>query len=79
MESHTATPRTSPMTAGERDIFLNLIREEKVINDRRTDRRIVVLKNHAWKRVTDGFNAAGLGPKRTIQQLKKAWERLKVK
>ncbi|XP_050698788.1 myb/SANT-like DNA-binding domain-containing protein 3 [Eriocheir sinensis] len=71
--------RSSPMSPPERDLLMGLICEEKILQDRRTDGKVVLQKRAAWARITRLFNSHNLGPQRTEQQLKKVWERLKVK
>ena len=71
--------RTSPISPAERDLLMGLIREEKILQDRRTDGKVIIQKRAAWVRITRLFNSHNLGPQRTEQQLKKIWERLKVK
>ena len=52
--------------------------EEKILQYRKTDGRVLLEKRIAWARITSHFNAHNLGPKRTEQQLRNVWERLKV-
>ncbi|XP_066963282.1 uncharacterized protein [Macrobrachium rosenbergii] len=72
-------PRISPMSVAERDLIVELVQEEKVLHIRKMDRRLIAEKQKAWARVTEKYNTYGLGPKRTVAQVKTAWERLKIK
>ena len=74
-----ANTRVSPMSIGERELLIELVGRENIIHSRKTDRKIVAAKQEAWARVTEHFNSHGLGTMRTLQQLKSAWERLKMK
>ena len=71
--------RASPISPHEKEILLGLIMEEEVLQDNKTDGKSVFLKRKAWAKVTQAFNANNLGPVRTEVQLKKVWDRLKVK
>ncbi|KAK4304098.1 hypothetical protein Pmani_023945 [Petrolisthes manimaculis] len=62
----------------ERDLLKILVGKEKVIHVKRIDKRYVVAKQAAWQRVTNKYNSHGFGPRRTLRQLKKAWERIKI-
>lgn len=71
--------RTSPISPPERDLLLYLIKEAKVLHNKKTDGRASLLKREAWARITRNFNAHNQGPNRTEKQLRKVWERLKEK
>lgn len=75
-----AVTRKSPISPAEREALLGLIKEyEHIIMDRRTDGKFVAVKKHTWHKITETLNSLNLGPKRSEQQIKKVWERLKVK
>ncbi|KAK3869366.1 hypothetical protein Pcinc_025322 [Petrolisthes cinctipes] len=67
------------MSAIERDLLLELLAKKKIIHVRKTDRKIFGAKQEAWTQIVEEFNVQGLGPKRTLQQLKSAWERIKMR
>ena len=71
--------RASPINAQEREFFLELIQDEPILADRRTDGRTVSLKKQAWQRIAVQLNAAGYGEPKTAYQLQKIWERMKIK
>ncbi|KAK3850273.1 hypothetical protein Pcinc_043010 [Petrolisthes cinctipes] len=75
----TSGSRVSPMGAMERDLLKVLVGKEKVIHVKRSDRRYVIAKQAAWQRVTHKYNSHGFGPRRTLRQLKKAYERIKIR
>ncbi|KAG0724346.1 hypothetical protein GWK47_005204 [Chionoecetes opilio] len=75
----TGPARTSPISAAERSLLVGMIREEKVLQNRQTAGIICVRKREAWARITTAFNGQNLGPRRTEIQLKKVWDRLKIK
>ena len=71
--------RVSPISPPERELLIGLISDEKILQNRKTDGRVLLQKREAWGQITRHFNAHHLGPKCTEQQLRKVWERLKVR
>ncbi|MPC80245.1 hypothetical protein E2C01_074819 [Portunus trituberculatus] len=68
--------------SGEREINLltELIHAHKdILLDKRTDHNMIAKKSETWKKVTSHFNAAGLCPPKTCQQVKRLWEHQKSK
>lgn len=56
-----ASARTSPICLAEREMLLELIKEEeKVIMNRRTDGKTVALIKQARANITEAFNAPNL-------------------
>ncbi|XP_050724627.1 uncharacterized protein LOC127002587 [Eriocheir sinensis] len=71
--------RTGPISPPARELLLGLIAEEPILLSLKTDGRILLQKREAWAKITEKFNAHNMGPQRSEVQLKKVWERLKVK
>ena len=63
--------------AGEWEIrlLIEIIEKHKdVLMDKRTDHAMITKKTEAWNRVTELFNSAAIGPRKSLQQLKRMWE-----
>ncbi|XP_045101889.1 uncharacterized protein LOC123498640 [Portunus trituberculatus] len=71
--------RANPISIPERDLLIQLIRDEKTLENKKTDGKTILQKREAWARITRTFNSHNLGCVRSEHQLKKVWERLKVK
>ncbi|KAG7177825.1 uncharacterized protein LOC121859868 isoform X1 [Homarus americanus] len=71
--------RTSPITPREREYLVQLIGEEKILKNKDTNGKASSLKREAWIRITSKFNAEAYGPERSDLQIRKIWERLKIK
>ncbi|XP_050724432.1 uncharacterized protein LOC127002480 isoform X2 [Eriocheir sinensis] len=71
--------RTGPISPPARELLLGLIAEEPILLSLKTDGRILLQKREAWAKITEKFYAHNMGPQRSEVQLKKVWERLKVK
>ncbi|XP_018394538.1 PREDICTED: myb/SANT-like DNA-binding domain-containing protein 3, partial [Cyphomyrmex costatus] len=59
-------------------LLAQLISEEKVIENKKTDAVDLKIKNEAWERVTRRYYCQGFTP-RTSKQLKKCWDNMKQK
>ncbi|XP_068203533.1 myb/SANT-like DNA-binding domain-containing protein 3 [Palaemon carinicauda] len=72
--------RARYITANEKAMLVTLIEERNdILFNKSHDFRIIHRKKAAWEEVTSLFNAAGYGPPRSQQQLKKFWENAKGK
>ncbi|XP_066953097.1 myb/SANT-like DNA-binding domain-containing protein 4 [Macrobrachium rosenbergii] len=72
--------RARYITANEKTMLVSLIEERSdILFNKSHDFRIIHKKKAAWEEVTNLFNAAGYGPPRSQQQLKKVWENAKGK
>ncbi|XP_068232556.1 myb/SANT-like DNA-binding domain-containing protein 3 [Palaemon carinicauda] len=72
--------RARYITASEKTMLVTLIEERsEILFNKSHDFRIIHRKKAAWEEVTSLFNAAGYGPPRSQQQLKKVWENAKGK
>ncbi|XP_045783242.1 uncharacterized protein LOC123879524 [Maniola jurtina] len=64
-------------SADEKDLLVSLVKREKVIEDKRTNRVTNKLKADAWERIQKKYNSHDFVSKREIIQLKRCWEKLK--
>ncbi|XP_066960872.1 myb/SANT-like DNA-binding domain-containing protein 3 [Macrobrachium rosenbergii] len=72
--------RARYITANEKTMLVSLNEERSdILFNKSHDFRIIHKKKAAWEEVTNLFNAAGYGPPRSQQQLKKVWENAKGK
>ncbi|XP_050707377.1 myb/SANT-like DNA-binding domain-containing protein 3 [Eriocheir sinensis] len=71
--------RTSPISSAEKQMLIGLITQEPILKNRKTDGKLLEQKRRAWARITQHFNAHNMGPKRTEGQLRKIWEKIRVK
>lgn len=71
--------RSQNFSQSEINIFLELVDEQrvKVIEDKRTDGKIIKEKQKCWQEIADEFNASSGLNKRDIMALKYLWKRLK--
>ncbi|KAK4320496.1 hypothetical protein Pmani_008661 [Petrolisthes manimaculis] len=61
----------------ERLLLLDLINQKKdVILSKATDARMIPAKAQAWEQVTNSLASSGMGPTRTVKQVKKIWENM---
>ena len=72
--------RMQHMGEEERLLLLDLITERReVILSRATDARMIPMKAQAWEDVRNCLAAAGMGPPRTVKQIKKIWENMRAR
>ncbi|KAK3871821.1 hypothetical protein Pcinc_023052 [Petrolisthes cinctipes] len=70
--------RTQHMGEEERLLLLDLITQRRdVILSRATDARMIPVKAQAWEQVTNSLASSGMGPTRTVKQVKKIWENMR--
>ncbi|XP_076050961.1 uncharacterized protein LOC143031252 [Oratosquilla oratoria] len=62
----------------ERLLLIDLVDKKKhIINDSRNQSSVNMQKHIAWEEITRQFNAAELGPAKSIKQIRKIWEKIK--
>ncbi|KAK3888198.1 hypothetical protein Pcinc_007729 [Petrolisthes cinctipes] len=72
--------RQTPVSSQGISLLVDIVGQHPVVCDRRSDARIVAVKNEAWENIAAAFNATGVGGQpRTAKQLKKIWDRIKSK
>ncbi|XP_023949707.2 uncharacterized protein LOC112054234 [Bicyclus anynana] len=64
-------------THEEKELLVNLLKFEKIIEDKRTNKSTNKLKAEAWDRVTNKFNNNTFVTKRATIQLRRCWEKIK--
>ncbi|KAK3877940.1 hypothetical protein Pcinc_017408 [Petrolisthes cinctipes] len=70
--------RQAPVSSQGISLLIDIVGQHPVVCDRRSDARIVAVKNEAWENIAAAFNATGVGGQpRTAKQLKKIWDRIK--
>ncbi|XP_069364406.1 uncharacterized protein [Maniola hyperantus] len=61
----------------EKELLISLIKREKVVEDKRTNKATNKLKVEAWERIQKKYNSHDFVSKREVIQLKRCWEKLK--
>nr|CAH7721382.1 unnamed protein product [Callosobruchus chinensis] len=68
-----------PYTWEDKQLLAGILKNHKIVEDRRVDATTNKRKNDAWEAIMEEYNAGSTKQQRTVVQLKRCWDKMKRK